>query len=250
MASWTNRSRALALVGAAVTALSLIVPISASQAAAPVAGGVCPHTGFTTVIANKGYTCKPVSTGSKKLVWTSDSGTTPKVTPSTKPSIGGGTGTKPSINGGGGDGPDGAGGGINPNGAAFAKYLACLKAAGVTTMPQFGRPQNGGASPAPIPTLSAKEKAAMAKCDSLRPQFGGGFGGAVVTPATKAYLACLNTNGLKVTTMREIRTLDRTAPATAKALAACASKLPARGAGGFGGGFGKPNGAPSKSPAA
>jgi len=241
----THRIRLISVLGAGVTALFLLAPLSISQAAAPVAGGTCPHTGFTTVIANKGYTCKPVTAGSKKLVWTSDLGTTPKVSPSTKPSIGGGTGTKPSI-GGGGDGPDGA-----PNGAAFTKYLACLKAAGVATIPQFGRPNNQGASPAPIPTLSAKEKAAMAKCAPLRPQFGGGFGGGGFTsPATKAYLACLNTNGLKITSMRDVRTLDRSAPATAKALAACASKLPARGAGGFGGGFGNPNGAPSSAPAA
>jgi pyruvate/2-oxoglutarate dehydrogenase complex dihydrolipoamide acyltransferase (E2) component len=151
--------------------------------------------------------------------------------------------------------------------AAMTKYNACLKAQGVT-IPAFGAGggfgrNRGGANgapagaptgapnaaktPAPRPTFSAKQQAAMSKCASLRPSFGGGRGfggpggpggapgtagapgaggpGVANNPANvTAYIACLNTNGVNVSALADLQGLDRQSPKIAAALAACRSK--------------------------
>ena len=188
-------------------------------------------------------TCTKTLSG--KLVWVASTAATPM--------IAGGR------DGGPNDGPS-----RNPAFAgAFAKYTACLKAQGVT-LPAFGGRRGfggpdennaGGANgsqanttPAPRPTLSAKQQAAMTKCASLRPAFGrGGFGGPATggansagglgggvanTPANVAtYIACLNTNGVNISTLADLQGLDRQSPKIATALAACRSKRVAQGPG-------------------
>lgn len=212
----------------------------------PKLGTPCTTAGATTTVptspsatsTNKGaqtLTCTKALSG--KLVWTAST--------SSSPMIAGGP------NGGPGSNPAMAG--------AFAKYTACLKAQGVT-LPAFGGRRgfggpddnNGGGmtstTPAPRPTLSAKQQAAMAKCASLRPTFGrggfggpansgtnsgGGFGGGVAnTPANIAtYISCLNTNGVNISTLADLQGLDRQSPKIAAALAACRSKRVAQGPG-------------------
>jgi hypothetical protein len=67
----------------------------------------------------------------------------------------------------------------------MAKYQACITATGVK-MPDFGgfgggfrngaRPTGAPTAQPSRPTLTADQQAALNKCASLRPQFGGGFG--------------------------------------------------------------------------
>jgi hypothetical protein len=156
----------------------------------------------------------------------------------------------------------GAAGGAN--GAAFAKYTACLEQNGVT-LPTFGggRPPGGaggngqgnaptGTAPAP-PTgtnaaggqgrprfaTSAKFRKAAAACAKLRPTGfggGGGFGGfggrgGQASAAFAAYRNCLKLHGVTLTGFG--RGGNGGAAPTAKqqkALTACASLRPARGA--------------------
>lgn len=196
-------------------------------------GAPCTTAGATTTVNAQSLTCSKALSG--KLVWSASTGAAP--------TLGGGR------NGGPGDGGPRDGGPNNPAfAAAFAKYTACLKAQGVT-LPAFGGrrgfggPDDGNQSPAPRPTFSAKQQAAMAKCASLRPAFGrggggpggngafggqrgaGGFGGVANTPANvAAYIACLNTNGVNVSTLADLQGIDRQSPKVASALAACRSK--------------------------
>ena len=209
-------------------------------------GSPCSSAGATATVAGKSLTCAKALSG--KLVWSASTGAAP--------SLGGGR------DGGPNDGPQ-----ANPAfAAAMAKYTACLKAQGVT-LPAFGgrggRRGFGGsddknsaasgaksATPAPRPTLSAKQQAAMTKCASLRPAFGGGggrsgfggangapngapngagpaggFGGVANTPANvAAYISCLNTNGVNVSALADLQGLDRQSPKIAAALAACRTK--------------------------
>ena len=232
-------------VGASSSLISFADGASAAttKTVAPKLGGPCTTAGATTTVGAKVLTCSKALSG--KLTW--------------------GTTTTPSLPGGRADGPGGHGpnaGGPNaggPNGdpafaAAMAKYTACLKAQGVT-LPAFGGRRGfggAGATPAPRPTLSAKQQAAMTKCASLRPAFGrgfgngmgqgmggaagaagtpgmgGGFGGGAQLPNTPAnvaaYIACLNTNGVNIATLADIAGLDRQSPKIAAALAACRSK--------------------------
>lgn len=197
-------------------------------------------------------------------------------TPTTKPSIAGAAGQ-------GGPADEGSRADVARH-AAMAKYQACITATGVK-MPDFGgfggRGFNGGArptgaptarptnAPAPgtvrpsMPALTAEQKAALAKCASLRPQFGRGFGrgggpddhngsttlqpgaGTIIkksaapmaskaatmgTPKTTAmgmgasYVACLNKAGINVRTAADVSKLDQGSPKVAAALKGCASK--------------------------
>ena len=237
-----------------LTSVALLVAVSASgfspaqattlkgasavkgSATAAKIGGTCSTAGATTTVAGKSLTCTKALSG--KLAWSAST--------VAAPSLGGGPNGGPAAN------PALA--------AAMAKYTACLKAQGVT-LPAFGgrrgfggpdgnnSAKNGqsGASPAPRPTLSAKQQAAMAKCASLRPAFGrggfgrggmggagmggagmGGFGaggGVANTPANvAAYIACLNTNGVNISALSDLQGLDRQSPKIAAALAACRAK--------------------------
>jgi len=224
---------------AQATTLKGATAVKGSATAAKI-GGACSTAGATTTVAGKSLACTKALSG--KLVWAAST--------SAAPSLGGGP------NGGHDGGPA-----ANPAfAAAMAKYTACLKAQGVT-LPAFGgrrgfggpddnNPANNGqngASPAPRPTLSAKQQAAMTKCASLRPAFGrggfgrggmggsgmggsgmGGFGaggGVANTPANvAAYIACLNTNGVNVSALSDLQGLDRQSPKIAAALAACRAK--------------------------
>jgi hypothetical protein len=230
-ASGFSAAQATTLKGATV--------VKGSASAAKI-GGTCSTAGATTTVAGKSLTCTKALSG--KLVWSAST--------NAAPSLGGGP------NGGHDGGHDG-GPGANPAfAAAMAKYTACLKAQGVT-LPAFGGRRGFGgaddnnsaanrqksASPAPRPTLSAKQQAAMTKCASLRPAFGrgfggrgggaggmgaagaGGFGGVANTPANvAAYIACLNTNGVNIAALSDLQGLDRQSPKIAAALAACRSK--------------------------
>ncbi len=237
-----------------LTTVSLLVAVTASgfstaqattfkgaaavkgSAAAAKIGGACSTARATTTVAGKSLTCSKALNG--KLVWGAST--------SAAPSLGGGPNGGPAAN------PAFA--------AAMAKYTSCLKAQGVT-LPAFGGRRGFGgpddnnsasngqniASPAPRPTLSAKQQAAMTKCASLRPAFGrggfgrggmggsgmggsgmGGFGaggGVANTPANvAAYIACLNTNGVNVSALSDLQGLDRQSPKIAAALAACRAK--------------------------
>lgn len=81
----------------------------------------------------------------------------------------------------------------------------------------------------------------MTKCASLRPAFGrGGFGspgasgaasgnfpgGAIDSTKSAAYISCLNTNGVNVTTMADLSQIDRQSPKVIAALKTCAEKIP------------------------
>jgi hypothetical protein len=215
-------------------------PKAAASAPAKI-GTPCTSAGATTTVAGKTLSCVKALSG--KLIWSAAAAT-------------------PALPGGHADGPS-----SDPAfAAAMTKYTACLKAQGVT-LPDFGRGRGFGRgdhpdmgaptgaptgapktaqSPAPRPTLSAKQQAAMAKCASLRPAFGGGRGfggpggtagapgagapgiggpGVANTPANvTAYIACLNTNGVNVSTLADLQGLDRQSPKIAAALAACRSK--------------------------
>ena len=220
---------AVALLGA----LSLAGSSTASASTPAKLGGPCTVAGATTKVAGKSLTCSKALSG--KLAWSAS------------------TNAAPSLGGGPNGGPN-----ANPAfAAAMAKYTACLKAQGVT-LPAFGGRRGFGGpddnnsaangqrntSPAPRPTLSAKQQAAMTKCASLRPAFGrgfggggaagaggmgaagaGGFGGVANTPANvAAYIACLNTNGVNIAALSDLQGLDRQSPKIAAALAACRSK--------------------------
>ena len=220
---------------AQATTLKGATAVKGSATAAKI-GGACSTAGATTTVAGKSLTCSKALNG--KLVWGAST--------SGAPSLGGGPNGGPAAN------PAFA--------AAMAKYTACLKAQGVS-LPAFGGRRGFGgpddnnsasngqniASPAPRPTLSAKQQAAMTKCASLRPAFGrggfgrggmggsgmggsgmGGFGaggGVANTPANvAAYIACLNTNGVNVSALSDLQGLDRQSPKIAAALAACRAK--------------------------
>jgi hypothetical protein len=126
-------------------------------------------------------------------------------------------------------------GGGGPNAAAFQAYRDCLSAHGVTlpARPPGGGGQ-GGTPPAGQPgagaqgrfgNLTAKQRAAMAACQSKRPTGGPGFGGGganrgQANPAFAKYTACLKSHGV---------TFGSTSPSSStftKATAACKSLLP------------------------
>ncbi len=218
---------------------------SKSAASAPAKiGSPCTIAGATITVASKTLTCAKAMSG--KLIWSVS------------------TSAAPAIPRGANGGEDGAENHDFNNDPAFAaamtKYTDCLKSQGVT-LPAFGGRRgfggaddgNPGASTAPTaaprPTLSAKEQAAMAKCDSLRPAFGrfggnppggapgnapstaptfgdqGAKGGVPNTPANvAAYIACLNTNGVNVTSLADLQAVDRQSPKIAKALETCRAK--------------------------
>jgi hypothetical protein len=135
-------------------------------------------------------------------------------------------------------------GGGGPNAAAFQAYRDCLSAHGVTlpARPPGGGGAQGGTPPAGqagagaqgrFGNLTAKQRAAMAACQSKRPA-GAGFGGGganrgQANPAFAKYTACLKSHGV---------TFGSTSPSSStftKATAACKSLLPTN-AGGSGNG--------------
>ena len=246
----STRSRVMSATAIVAMALSIFSFSASAQAAtkatpkaAPAAtakvGAPCTTAGATTTVAGKTLSCVKALSG--KLAWSAAS-------------------AAPALPGGRGEGAA-----SDPAfAAAMTKYNACLKAQGVT-IPAFGGGRGigrnrGGANgapagaptgapnaaktPAPRPTFSAKQQAAMSKCASLRPSFGGGrgFGGPGGAPGTAgapgaggpgvannpanvtAYIACLNTNGVNVSALADIQGLDRESPKIAAALAACRSK--------------------------
>lgn len=83
---------------------------------------------------------------------------------------------RPKFTGGFGGGFGGRGGGQNS--AAFAAYRNCLTLHGVKTAGGFGFGRPGGAAP------TAKEKAALSACASLRPARQGRPTGTTATPST------------------------------------------------------------------
>ena len=244
----SNRSPVMSATAIVAMALSIFSFSASAQAAtkatpkaAPAAtakvGAPCTTAGATRTVAGKTLSCVKALSG--KLAWSAAS-------------------AAPALPGGRGEGAA-----SDPAfAAAMTKYSACLKAQGVT-IPAFGGGRGigrnrGGANgapagaptgapnaaitPAPRPTLSAKQPAAMSKCASLRPSFGGGRGfgapggpgaggpgaggpGVANNPANvTAYIACLNTNGVNVSALADIQGLDRESPKIAAALAACRSK--------------------------
>ena len=246
----STRSRVMSATAIVAMALSIFSFSASAQAAtkatpkaAPAAtakvGAPCTTAGATTTVAGKTLSCVKALTG--KLAWSAAS-------------------AAPALPGGRGEGAA-----SDPAfAAAMTKYNACLRAQGVT-IPAFGAGggfgrNRGGANgapagaptgapkaaktPAPRPALSAKQQAAMSKCASLRPSFGGGRGfggpgaggpgaggpgaggpGVANNPANvTAYIACLNTNGVNVSALADIQGLDRESPKIAAALAACRSK--------------------------
>ena len=129
----------------------------------------------------------------------------------------------------------GGAGASGPNGAAFTKYVACLKKNGVDLpaggpggAPGAGNgppSTNGGGNggPPPLGGDSAKFQKAQTACASLRPVgANGGFPGGQNGAATAAFRNCLKLNGVKASTAR-------TSAKFKKATAACASLLPQRG---------------------
>ena len=241
----STRSRVMSATAIVAMALSIFSFSASAQAAtkatpkaAPAAtakvGAPCTTAGATTTVAGKTLSCVKALSG--KLAWSAAS-------------------AAPALPGGRGEGAA-----SDPAfAAAMTKYNACLRAQGVT-IPAFGAGggfgrNRGGANgapagaptgapkaaktPAPRPALSAKQQAAMSKCASLRPSFGGGRGfggpgaggpgaggpGVANNPANvTAYIACLNTNGVNVSALADIQGLDRESPKIAAALAACRSK--------------------------
>ena len=241
----STRSRVMSATAIVAMALSIFSFSATAQAAtkatpkaAPAAtakvGAPCTTAGATTTVAGKTLSCVKALSG--KLAWSAAS-------------------AAPALPGGRGEGAA-----SDPAfAAAMTKYNACLRAQGVT-IPAFGAGggfgrNRGGANgapagaptgapkaaktPAPRPALSAKQEAAMSKCASLRPSFGGGRGfggpgaggpgaggpGVANNPANvTAYIACLNTNGVNVSALADIQGLDRESPKIAAALAACRSK--------------------------
>ena len=246
----STRSRVMSATAIVAMALSIFSFSASAQAAtkatpkaAPAAtakvGAPCTTAGATTTVAGKTLSCVKALSGN--LAWSAAS-------------------AAPALPGGRGEGAA-----SDPAfAAAMTKYNACLRAQGVT-IPAFGAGggfgrNRGGANgapagaptgapkaaktPAPRPALSAKQQAAMSKCASLRPSFGGGRGfggpgaggpgaggpgaggpGVANNPANvTAYIACLNTNGVNVSALADIQGLDRESPKIAAALAACRSK--------------------------
>ena len=246
----SNRSPVMSATAIVAMALSIFSFSASAQAAtkatpkaAPAAtakvGAPCTTAGATRTVAGKTLSCVKALSG--KLAWSAAS-------------------AAPALPGGRGEGAA-----SDPAfAAAMTKYNACLRAQGVT-IPAFGAGggfgrNRGGANgapagaptgapkaaktPAPRPALSAKQQAAMSKCASLRPSFGGGRGfggpgaggpgaggpgaggpGVANNPANvTAYIACLNTNGVNVSALADIQGLDRESPKIAAALAACRSK--------------------------
>ena len=246
----STRSRVMSATAIVAMALSIFSFSASAQAAtkatpkaAPAAtakvGAPCTTAGATTTVAGKTLSCVKALSG--KLAWSAAS-----ATPALPGGRGEGAASDPAF------------------AAAMTKYNACLRAQGVT-IPAFGAGggfgrNRGGANgapagaptgapkaaktPAPRPALSAKQQAAMSKCASLRPSFGGGRGfggpgaggpgaggpgaggpGVANNPANvTAYIACLNTNGVNVSALADIQGLDRESPKIAAALAACRSK--------------------------
>jgi hypothetical protein len=132
--------------------------ITSAQAAAAKAGGSCATAGAKTAIAGKSYTCKANS--SKKLVWTA-------ATPTVLGSV---------VGNGGHPADEGSAADLARH-AAMAKYAACITKNGGTANTFGPGGFRGGPddqnNPQSMPSISAKQKAAMAKCASLRPEFGG-----------------------------------------------------------------------------
>jgi hypothetical protein len=129
----------------------------------------------------------------------------------------------------------GGAGASGPNGAAFAKYAACLKKNGVD-LPAGGpggppgagsggppSTESGGNGGQPPQGLNnAKFQKAQAACAKLRPAgANGGFPGQGNSAATAAFRNCLKINGVTTATAR-------TSAKFKKATAACASLLPQR----------------------
>jgi len=164
---------------------------------------------------------------------------------------------KPAVSG----APRAGGFGGGQNSAAFAKYTACLAKAGIK-FPSFGggrgfgnpgtRPSGApgaGTTPRPRPTfsLSPAQQKAFTACAALRPSFGGfnrgagatggasggagqgtnqatTGGAAPKTGTSAAYIACLNSHGLPVTSAAQIAGLDKQNTKILAALKACVGK--------------------------
>jgi hypothetical protein len=125
----------------------------------------------------------------------------------------------------------GGAGASGPNGAAFTKYVACLKKNGVDLPAggpggppgagSGGPPSTGGGNGGP-PPQNAKFQKAQAACANLRPAgANGGFPGQGNGAATAAFRNCLKINGVTAASAR-------TSAKFKKATAACASLLPQR----------------------
>jgi hypothetical protein len=159
---------------------------------------------------------------------------------------------KPSITG--APRPGGFGGG--PNAAAFAKYTACLTKAGIklggfgggrgfgapgtrpTGVRPSGAPGTGAKRPNPLASLTPKQQKAFTACAALRPSFGGfgkgapagatpdGHGGGIApkTGSSAAYIACLKSQGIPVTSAADIAGLDNQNPKIIAAEKACVGK--------------------------
>jgi hypothetical protein len=170
---------------------------------------------------------------------------------------------KPTVSGAPRAGGFGGGFGAGRNSAAFAKYTACLAKAGIK-FPSFGggrgfgapgtRPSGApgagtGTTPRPRPTfsLSPAQQKAFTACAALRPSFGGfnrgtgttggasggagqgtnqatTGGAAPKTSTSAAYIACLNSHGLPVTSAAQIAGLDKQNTKILAALKACVGK--------------------------
>ncbi|MDX6470440.1 MAG: hypothetical protein QOF75_2243 [Gaiellaceae bacterium] len=138
----------------------------------------------------------------------------------------------------------GQGGG---NGGAFQAFRSCLTSHGVTLPARPGGGQGGGTPPAGgggggtppaggiasrLGNLTAKQKAAVAACQSKQPAgFGGGNrNGGAANPALAKYTACLKSHGV---------TFGSTSPTSSafkKATTACKSLLPTSTGGSVNGG--------------
>lgn len=196
-----RQNRALALLTAVLIGSTLVAGTNSAIAAskktpAAVAGGACTTLGQSTKIGAKSYNCARNLGG--KMVWMLAS-----LAGGTNAGSKTGTGAKPSIAG--GNGPHPADEGSSADAArhkAMAAYQACLTQHGLTGGFGFGfggpgrgpddqqgapNGQNGAPNPMPSagasrrpftqPSLTAAQQQALTACASLRPQFGGGFGG-------------------------------------------------------------------------
>lgn len=159
---------------------------------------------------------------------------------------------KPSITG----APRPGGFGNGPDAAAFAKYAACLTKAGIkfggfgggrgfgapgtrpTGVRPTGAPGAGANRPNPLASLTPKQQKAFTACAALRPSFGGfgkggpggvtpdGRGGGIApkTGSSAAYIACLKSHGIPVTSAADIAGLDNQNPKIIAAEKACVGK--------------------------
>lgn len=174
-------------------AISLLSPLTYSQAAAPKAGGACTTPYSATTIGGKNFSCLKNPAG--KLVWISPlSGKTTVGKSPTKPTISGGTGEAGDDAG---RAPGTFGGTPDPaRAAALKKYSACLVAHGGKAFafgggrgfrggpngvrpsgapngaPNGVRPSGAPKRPFAMPSISPAQQKAMTACAALAPKFG------------------------------------------------------------------------------